>query len=103
MKVVIDGYGEYEVLSISYGTDKFGVPVDISIIATKEVVEELIAYNLIWNHHEDNIEAPDGKLYWETLSGRWPPFKVLDAQCCRHYSWECERPLFNHATRQSLY
>lgn len=102
MKVAISGYGEYEVLSISYGTDEFGVPIDISIVATKEVVEELIAHDLIGNYHEDCIETPDGKLYWETLSGRFPPFQVLDARCCHYYPWD-SKPLFNHITQQGLY
>lgn len=101
MKVTIHGYGEYEVLSISYGTDELGVPVDISIVATKEVVEELIAYDLIGNYHEDCIETPDGKLYWETLSARWPSFQVLNARCCRCYPWN-DRPMWDKITQRGI-
>lgn len=101
MKVVIDGYGEYNVLSISYGTDEQGLPIDISIVATKEVVEELISCGLVGNYHEDSVETLDGKLYWETLSARWPSFRVLNARYCRYYPLE-STPMWSIVTQQSL-
>lgn len=101
MKVVIDGYGEYEVLSISHGTDEFGVPIDISVVATKEVVEELISYGLVGNYHEDSIETPDGNLYWETLSARWPSFQVLNARSCRYYAWD-STPMWDKITQRGI-
>lgn len=101
MKVIIDGYGEYEVLSISYGTDEYGIPVDISVVATKEVVEELISYGLIGNYHEDSIETPNGKLYWETLSARWPSFQVLNARLCRCYAWN-DTPMWDKITQRGI-
>lgn len=89
MKVAIVGYGEYDVFSISYGTDSFGEPIDISIIATKEVVEDLASKGLIGNYNEDSIvDTHTGKYYWETLSARLPPFRVLNAKCSRFYPME---------------
>lgn len=101
MKVIIDGYGEYEVLSISYGTDEYGIPVDISVVATKEVIEELISYGLIGNYHEDSIETPNGKLYLETLSARWPSFQVLNARLCRCYAWN-DTPMWDKITQRGI-
>jgi hypothetical protein len=101
MKVVIDGYGEYEVLSISYGTNEYGIPVDISVVATKEVVEELIAHNLIGNYNENSIEDQLGNLYWETLSARWPSFQVLNARLCRCYAWN-DTPMWDKITQRGI-
>lgn len=101
MKIAIHGYGEFEIQSISYGTDEQGIPVDISIVATKEVVEELLTYGLIGNYNEDSIETPDGKLYWETLSARWPSFQVLNARSCKCYSWD-NTPMWNSIIQQGL-
>lgn len=102
MKVAIVGYGEYEVLSISYGTDSFGEPIDISIIATKEVVEDLAFKGLIGNYNEDSIvDVCTGKYYSETLSARLPTFRVLNAKCGRFYPME-HRKLHCTITHQDL-
>lgn len=85
MKIAISGYGEYEIQSITYGTDEYGNPIDINLVAKKEVVEELIFKNLVGNYHEDAIEDMEGNIYWETLSARLPEFKVIDALSCRFW------------------
>ena len=62
------------------------------IYSTKEVVEDLISKNLIGNYNEATIvDVCTGKYYWETLSARLPPFRVLNAKCGRFYPMEHQK------------
>jgi hypothetical protein len=80
MKLCIYGYGEFEVFSVNYGTDERG-PIDICIIATKEVIEELNANNLLGNYHLDSLVDPRTNiLYSESLSARLPEFKIKNEE-----------------------
>lgn len=98
MKIAIHGYGEFEIQSITYGTDECGKPVDICLVATKDVVEDLLSKNLIGNYNEDAIEDEKGNLYWETLSGRLPSFSVINALNCRFWPSN-NQYLFNRILR----
>lgn len=80
MKLHIYGYGDFDIFSINYSTDEVG-PIDICIIASKEVIEELNANNLLGNYHLDSLVDPrTNKLYSESLSARLPKFEVVTAE-----------------------
>lgn len=80
MKLHIYGYGDFDIFSINYSTDEVG-PIDICIIASKEVIEELNANNLLGNHHLDSLLDPKTNiLYSESLSTRLPEFAITNEE-----------------------
>lgn len=80
MKLIIDYYGKFDVYSVTYSIDEDGMPIDICIVASSDVIKELNDNNLLGNYHLDSLTDPKtGKLYSESLSARLPNFQIIEA------------------------
>ena len=88
MKIKFNDGREYEVFSVTYQLDENGIPVDIIIYGTKEVLEQIASYAYIgvniqecdwsssiqsgmWRHYADHV--------CEALYARLKPFTVIEA------------------------
>ena len=88
MKIRFNDGMEYEVFSVAYQLDENGIPVDIVIYGTKEVLEQIAEYASIgvniqecdwvsalqsdmWLHYSDHV--------CNALYARLQPFTVIEA------------------------
>ena len=88
MKIRFNDGMEYEVFSVDYQLDENGIPVDIVIYGTKEVLEQIAEYASIgvniqecdwvsalqsdmWLHYSDHV--------CNALYARLQPFTVIEA------------------------
>ena len=86
MKIKFNDGMEYEVFYVTYQLDKNGIPVDIIIYGTKEVLEQIAEYASIGVNIQEGdlfsaIQSGIGMHYadyiYEALYARLEPFTVM--------------------------
>lgn len=76
MKIKFNDGREYEVFSVAYQLDENGIPVDIVIYGTKEVLEQIAEYASIGVNIQECDWVSDMP---NALYARLQPFTVIEA------------------------
>ena len=67
----------YDVLSISYERDEYGIPIDISIIGSEEVLQSIAEEQCLLGFNIHQYQSSSDASIYEALYGRLRPFIVI--------------------------